>query len=180
MKRLSMTLGFVTLAVALALGQGMMTGSTTMSDSPKASDGAGSMMAPAQPSSGTTMMAAIATADPAVGNKLRFAASTGKKLIFTNLMAAQRIAAKGPVVLFFAADWCPSCQADLRDINANGSRLGATTVVVLDYDKAADLKTRYGVTAQDTFVQIDAKGAKLAVWNGGGVDGILGHLAHTM
>jgi hypothetical protein len=35
-------------------------------------------------------------------------------------------------VLLFAADWCPYCQADLKDINANGSRLGGVTIVVVD------------------------------------------------
>ncbi len=61
----------------------------------------------------------------------------------------------------------------MKDINANGGRLGATTIVVVDYDKEKDLEAQYGVTVQDTFVQIDAKGMKLGAWNGGGVDMIL-------
>ena len=175
MKRLSMLIGLSIFGLALAFAQGMMTATPSMSGNEE-----NSMMAPAQPSSGSAMMSSTATADPAVGNQLRFAMSTGKKVIFTSLMAAEDIAARGPAVLFFAADWCPYCQADLRDINANGSRLGAATVIVLNYDKVADLKTKYGITAQDTFVQIDAKGNKLAVWNGGGVDGILSHLVPAM
>ncbi|MGO8695869.1 MAG: thioredoxin family protein [Rectinemataceae bacterium] len=106
--------------------------------------------------------------------------SSGNKVIFTTLEAAEGIAAKGPAVLFFAADWCPYCQADLKDINANGSRLGNAAIIVLDYDKVSDLKTMYGITVQDTFVQIDSAGRKLAVWNGGGVDGILNHLVPAM
>ena len=95
-------------------------------------------------------------------------------MIYTDLEAAKALAAKGPTVLFFAADWCPYCQADLRDINANGSRLGNITIVVVDYDKERRAgEGTYGVTVQDTFVQIDAEGAKLGAWNGGGVDGIL-------
>lgn len=108
------------------------------------------------------------------------ATGMGNKVIFTDLASARKLAERNPVVLFFAADWCPTCRAALKDIDVNGSRLGKATVVVVDYDKNADLKARYGVTAQHTYVQIDSKGAKLAVWNGGGVDEILSRLKKTM
>lgn len=121
------------------------------------------------PGTGSMMMSA-AEAD---SKSPRFAPSTGRKVIFTSLADAQALAAQGPVVLFFAADWCPTCIGALRDINANGSRLGDITVVVVDYDSASDLKSRYGVTSQHTFVQIDAGAGRLAAWNGGGVDAIL-------
>jgi len=116
--------------------------------------------------------------DPKIGNQLRYAPSGGTKVIFTTLEDAEALAAKQPTVLFFAADWCPSCQADLKDINANGDRLGEVAIVVANYDTALDLKARYGITAQDTFVQIDARGMQKAIWRGGaGVDGILSHVA---
>jgi hypothetical protein len=51
--------------------------------------------------------------------------------------------------------------------------LGNITIVVVDYDKERELERTYGVTVQDTFVQISAEGARLAAWNSGGVDGIL-------
>jgi thiol-disulfide isomerase/thioredoxin len=124
----------------------------------------------------STGSGAMMKADPKMKSNPRFAPSTGKKVIFTTLEAARKIAAKGPTVLFFAADWCPDCQAALKDINASGSRLKDVTVVVADYDKVPELKTRYGVTVQHTFVQIDTAGNKLAAWNGGGVDGILSHV----
>jgi thioredoxin 1 len=47
------------------------------------------------------------------------------------------------------------------------------TVLVVNYDKARDLKEKYHITYQHTFVQIDGNGDKLAVWNGGGVDTLL-------
>ena len=122
-------------------------------------------------------MMSAAMADPKVGHALRMASSTGRKVIYTDLAAAEAMAKAGPTVLFFAADWCPYCQADLRDINAHGDRLRGITIVVVDYDKAIDLETHYAVTAQDTFVQIDGDGTELAAWNGGGVDGILSHVA---
>ena len=128
----------------------------------------------------TTMMSANPMkADPRVGNQLRYAPSSGTKVIFTTLDAAQALAAKHPTVLFFSADWCPYCQADLRDINANGDRLGDVAIVVADYDKAAELKAKYRVTVQNTYVQIDANGKQKAIWMGGGVDGILSHLVRS-
>jgi thiol-disulfide isomerase/thioredoxin len=142
-------------AVGAAFGQSMMSTGSGSAD-------ASSMMSPAP-----------ATADPKVGAELRAAKSTGRKVIFTDLAAAEALTAEGPVVLFFAADWCPYCQQDLKDINANGAKLSDVTIVVLDYDNEKAVKKQYGVTAQDTFVQIDAAGTKLGAWNAGGVAGIL-------
>jgi thiol-disulfide isomerase/thioredoxin len=176
-----------------AMAQGMK-GSSSDSDN-------GKMMAPADKGSTDSMMAkpdsmsnndmmedmSYATlkkegklADTHVGMQLRMAKSPGMKVAYENLMSAEKLAAKGPTVLFFAADWCPSCQADLRDINANGAKLGDVTVVVVDYDKSADLKQKYGITVQDTFVQIGPMGEKIGIWNGGGVDGIVAKVQKTM
>ncbi len=175
-----------------------MTGSPAMtgsgSDTTAPAD-ASQMMAPA-PGGGAMAATSAATmssdmsydalkkkgklADVKMGRELRMAKGSGMKVAYKSLMAAENLAAKEPTVLFFAADWCPACQADLKDVNANGSRLGKVNVVVVDYDKSSDLKAKYGITAQDTFVQIDPMGAKLAIWNGGGVDGILKNLAKTM
>jgi thiol-disulfide isomerase/thioredoxin len=130
-----------------------------------------SMMKSAGTGTGISGMSAsnTPTADPTVGHALRVAKSTGKKVIFTTLADVQALAAKGPTILFFAADWCPNCQADLKDINANGDKIGDVNIVVVDYDMAKDLEKTYGVTVQDTFVQIDASGNRLGIWNGGGV-----------
>ena len=161
MKLVSVLFLFVLTASALSFGQSMMSTSNSNGNS-------------------TTMMSTNPMkADPRVGNQLRYAPSSGTKLIFTTLDAAQALAAKHPTVLFFAADWCPYCQADLRDINANGDRLGDVVIVVADYDKTADLKAKYGITVQNTYVQIDANGKQKAVWAGGGVDGILSHLVRS-
>ena len=173
-------------AGAIAFGQSMMStgnsnGSASGMTAPNDSGGATSMMSANGDNSGsaTTMMSAKPMmADPAVGNKLRFAPSTGTKVFFTTLEAAEALAARQPTVLFFAADWCPYCQADLKDINANGSRLGNVAVVVVNYDTEKKLKAQYGITAQDTFVQIDSSGAMKAIWRsgGGGVTDILSHI----
>jgi len=140
-----------------------------------------SMMSSGKGSNGVAGMSASVTptADPQAGHALRIAKSNGHKVIFTTLDDAQALAAKGPTILFFAADWCPFCQADLKDINAHGNKISEVSVVVVDYDTARDLEKTYGVSVQDTFVQIDANGVKLAIWNGGGVDGIKSHLVRS-
>jgi thioredoxin 1 len=99
--------------------------------------------------------------------------SSGGKVVFTSLDEARALAAVGPTVLFFNANWCPTCRAEIRQIDARFSELGTITVVVVDYDSNAKLRKSYGVTYQHTYVQINEDGEKLALWNGGGIEGIL-------
>jgi len=74
-------------------------------------------------------------------------------------------AAGGDVVLFFNASWCPTCKA--ADANFSEAAFPAgLTVVSVDYDQSTDLRQRYGVTVQHTFVQIDANGSEVAKWTG--------------
>lgn len=102
--------------------------------------------------------------------------SAGIVVNFADLDDVRELAEAGPTVLFFSADWCPLCRADLKEINAGLDSLSGIAVVVVDYDRARNLRKRYGVTYQHTYVQIDADGEKLALWNGGGVEGILEHV----
>lgn len=69
------------------------------------------------------------------------------------------------VVLFFHASWCPSCRATEQAVRASGVPAGLTLVKV-DYDTATDLRRRYGVTVQHTFVQVAADGTEVATWTG--------------
>jgi thiol-disulfide isomerase/thioredoxin len=105
--------------------------------------------------------------------KMMMSAEPANVVAFTGLEAAQMLAEQGPTVLFFNADWCPTCRVIIKELNAEAHRLGDVTVVVVDYDRSSDLKRRYGVTYQHTYVQIDAKGKKLALWSGGGIDNVL-------
>ena len=75
------------------------------------------------------------------------------------------LAETGNVVLYFHADWCPICRAIEGEINADPSRIPAGThILKVNYDTATDLKQKYGVTYQHTFVQVDAQGTILAKW----------------
>lgn len=71
------------------------------------------------------------------------------------------------VVLFFNAAWCSTCKQARENIEADLAAIPADlTIVVVDYDNSDDLKRKYGVTLQHTFVQIDAAGNELAKWSG--------------
>ena len=73
----------------------------------------------------------------------------------------------GQVVLFFHADWCPTCRTTDANLSADPASLPAgLTVVKLDFDSETGLRQQYGVTLQHTFVQVAPDGAKLAAWNG--------------
>lgn len=77
---------------------------------------------------------------------------------------------KGKAVLFFAAlKWCPSCQAADKDFKANFSKVPQdVTILKVDYDTAKDMKQKYAITMQDTFVQVDSNGKEITRWNSGG------------
>ena len=81
--------------------------------------------------------------------------------------AAQKLAAEKRVVYFFAASWCPSCKATYEDLKVSAMKAPQDlAIVVVDYDKEAELKAKYGITYQHTFVAIGPMGEKLSVWSG--------------
>jgi len=68
-------------------------------------------------------------------------------------------------VLFFNASWCPSCRA--ADASLSASSIDDILVLSTDYDNNTDLRKKYGVTSQHTFVQVDAQGEMIQKWSGG-------------
>ncbi len=88
--------------------------------------------------------------------------------------AIMKAAGEGPTVIFFHAAWCPTCRIALRDLEDKKSEWeGKVTVFLADYDKERDLKRRYGVARQHTWVQPGSDGALIRIWNGGGVGQLL-------
>lgn len=65
--------------------------------------------------------------------------------------------AYGTKVLFFHASWCPQCRQLDADIK-NGGIPDNTTILKVDYDSNQDLRKKYGVTIQTTFVVVDENG----------------------
>ncbi len=74
-------------------------------------------------------------------------------------------AEKGDVVLFFHAGWCPKCKETDKNFNATQTPDGLT-ILKIDYDNSTELRKKYGVTIQHTFVQVDKDGNELKQWNG--------------
>lgn len=92
---------------------------------------------------------------------------------FENEAKLNALAAKGKTVVFFYASWCPNCRATVAELNARWADVDPNvTLVIADYDKETALKRKYGVTYQDTFVLLDAKGKSVKAWNAGGVKGL--------
>ncbi|MCK5216091.1 MAG: thioredoxin family protein [Candidatus Omnitrophica bacterium] len=68
-------------------------------------------------------------------------------------------------VLYFFAPWCPSCIAGDKKLK-NVSIPEGVAVFKVDYDFSTELKSKYGVVRQHTFVQVDDQGEKIALWYG--------------
>ncbi len=86
-------------------------------------------------------------------------------------------------VLFFYANWCPTCRPVNEELNRSEDLIPDDLVIIRvnyndsDTDKAEqELARKYGVTYQHTFVQIDESGMELKKWNGGGLREILNNL----
>ena len=72
----------------------------------------------------------------------------------------------GKVILFFHAPWCPYCRAADADIRSHLSGIPSDTLILkTDYDSSVELKKKYGVTYQTTFVQVDAQGNMVTKWS---------------
>ncbi len=69
-------------------------------------------------------------------------------------------------VVFFHANWCPSCRAADAGITW-GIVPENLTILKADYDSETELKKKYGVTSQHTFVLVDAQGELIKKWAGG-------------
>lgn len=75
----------------------------------------------------------------------------------------------GKAVIFFHASWCPLCSEAEADLKANWEKVpGDVTILKTDYDSSKELKTKYGIVSQDTWVQVDSQGKELTKWNSGG------------
>lgn len=121
------------------------------SSAPPSADAAGSSASPAE-SAEAESPAAVAEGP---GTYITLAEYAGNEAMYDD------------VVLFFHADWCPTCQGTEKDLTENAAAIPAgLTIVKVDYDSETDLRQKYGVTTQHTFVHVDESGTELAKWSG--------------
>jgi len=66
-------------------------------------------------------------------------------------------------VVFFHAPWCSTCNAFEKEIVSAGVPEGIT-ILKADYDNDTELKQRYGVRLQSTFVLLDENGEVEQTW----------------
>lgn len=80
-------------------------------------------------------------------------------------------------VLFFHAPWCPTCKVANEQFSAKPDQIPAGVVLLkTDYDKETELKKKYGITYQHTFVQIDDQGNEITKWSGGDIEALKDNL----
>ncbi|MBT4123845.1 MAG: thioredoxin family protein [Candidatus Pacebacteria bacterium] len=85
--------------------------------------------------------------------------------------------ADGKNVIFFHASWCPSCRSADKDIKNNLSSIPENlTILKTDYDTQKNLRKKYGVTGQHTFVQVDSEGEMITKWSGGDLSTIISRI----
>lgn len=80
-------------------------------------------------------------------------------------------------VLYFWAVWCPTCKiANAEFINREDEIPEDVVVFKVNYDTETELKKKYNITYQHTFVYIDDNGNEITQWNGGGIRELLTYL----
>lgn len=87
------------------------------------------------------------------------------------LYDASKLVADGytETILFFHAPWCPECRAFEKEITSSTVPDGVQ-ILKVDYDSSDELKSKYGVTLQSTFVKVAGNGDLISKWQGYGKD----------
>lgn len=106
-------------------------------------------------------------------------AKESRYTVFASAMELKKVTAEKKV-LYFYANWCPTCIPANAEFESRYKEIPENVVVVRvnynDTDTNSEekaLATRYGITYQHTFVQVDAKGDVVKKWNGGGLDELI-------
>lgn len=77
-------------------------------------------------------------------------------------------------VLFFHAVWCPTCKVANEEFNSNPDMIPEDVVLLkTDYDTESELKKKYNITYQHTFILVDDSGNEIKKWNGGGIEELI-------
>lgn len=80
---------------------------------------------------------------------------------------ADKLSSDKTNVLFFHATWCGACKKADKNLKKEMSSFPTDLQVLkVDYDSNKDLRTKYGVTSQHTFVVVDENGEMLSKFSG--------------
>lgn len=86
-----------------------------------------------------------------------------KKWVYTSYDSSKLSDSKSNI-LFFAASWCPSCVS--ADKNFSSEEIPQNlNILKVDYDNSSDLKKKYWVTMQHTFVLVDKDLEMIKKWS---------------
>ena len=106
------------------------------------------------------------SAEPSASANQVFASTAGY-ITYETYLAAPANYAETEVVLFFNAYWCSTCkvardnfEASIQDIPKN------VTIVLANFDEDTELRKKYGVIVQHTFIHVDSEGNDLQRWYG--------------
>jgi len=82
-----------------------------------------------------------------------------------------------PIAVHFHADWCPTCRAQEKALQALKSEAGLDlTVLVANYDTEKDLKRRFNVRGQSTLVVLHGQQERARLVGDTSVESIRGAL----
>jgi thiol-disulfide isomerase/thioredoxin len=146
-----------TTALLAALASVTLTVTLTACGS-SSTDTAGTGVEATAPSPGTPSPSAAASSPAG-------AEVPGAYLSLSDYSAMTAARAGTSLVYFFHAPWCPDCRATEESLRSEGVPAGLT-VVKVDFESATELRQRFGVTQQHTFVEVDAAGEATARWTG--------------
>lgn len=91
----------------------------------------------------------------------------GEYISYQSYVEAPEQYTNSRVVYFFNASWCSTCKVARDNFEANLDEIPSDmTIVVVDFDNSNELRKKYGVTYQHTFVHIDSKGDAIKKWSG--------------
>jgi len=80
-------------------------------------------------------------------------------------------------VLYFHADWCPTCRPLNAALSADPNQIPEGVVLFkTNYDTETELKQKYSIPYQHTFVEVDSQGNAIQTWSGGSVDDVVSRL----
>lgn len=77
-------------------------------------------------------------------------------------------------VFFFHAVWCPTCKVANEEFMTSSGKIPQDFILFkTDYDSESELKKKYNITYQHTFVLVDDQGNEIKKWNGGGIEELI-------